>query len=101
MMPDADQIAALRARLSAAGLGDTDLQWLEDLGWKDDAIPPIESERQRADYVRREAALNAATRHLTFAERAVTIESKLAAAIGARIANWDEAGDDDDGLDVP
>jgi hypothetical protein len=93
-MGDVDQLAAVRARLSTAGLGAADIEWLDRCGWADAAIPPIESDAQRADYARREAALNAASGHLTFAERAVTIEAKLAAAIGARIADWDERGED-------
>jgi len=97
MMPDADQTAALRARLSAAGLGDIDLQWLEHLGWEDGAIPAIESDEQRADYTRREGALKTSATGRTFAERAEMIESKLAAAIGARIADWDDRSEDEDG----
>lgn len=92
---DANAMAEARARARAAGLGADDLDWFERLGWRDAAAPEIQSEGQFADYRRREAGLNRAVEHLTFAERAQSPEGRLAAALGARIADWKDAGEED------
>ena len=49
-----------------------------------------------ADYQRREAVLNKAVAELSFAERGELIEGKLAAAIGAIVANAKDAQDGED-----
>lgn len=94
-MSDPNALAEARARALAAGLGAADLAWLDGLGWKDSAIPAIRSEGDLAAYQRREKALVAAVAHLSFAERAESPEGKLAAALGAQIANWGERDEAD------
>ena len=95
-MSDAGEVTSLRAHLSASGFGESDLQWLDRLGWEDAAVPPIKSDQQRAEYTRLQAALVGHTGGRTFAERATLLESKLAAAIGAHVANWDDRGEDEE-----
>lgn len=94
-MSDEKTMAEARARVGAAGLSDRDVRWLDSIGWADSAVPEVESEGQLADYRRREATLNKAIEHLTFAERAQSPEGRLAAALGARIADWSEAGEEE------
>ena len=91
-------IATARTRLSAAGLDPADVRWLDSLGFNDAAIPPVESEAQAADYERRASRLSALAAGLSLWERETALESKLAAAIGARIADWKDrlSGDDED-----
>ena len=86
--------AETRARLAAAGIGADDLRWLDSIGWSAAAVPPVKSEAAAEAYRRREAKLNAAVARLTYAERGESVEGKLAAALGARLADWRE-GDDD------
>ncbi|MFO1115217.1 MAG: hypothetical protein U1E28_06005 [Beijerinckiaceae bacterium] len=92
-MPETAILAEARARSAAAGLGPQDMIWLDRLGWKDSAVPEIGNADHYADYRRREKLLNAAVAHLSFAERADSPEGRLAAAIGARIADWRDAAD--------
>ena len=94
-MPDSTALAETRARASAAGLGPQDLAWFDALGWSDSAVPPVASEGDLALYKRREQALASAVAHLTFAERAESPEGKLAAALGAHVANWAEKDEGD------
>lgn len=94
-MPDPNALAESRVRAAAAGLGQDDIDWLDGLGWRDGGVPPVQSEGQEADYRRRERALNAAIAHLSFAERADSPEGRMAAAIGARIADWKDREDDE------
>jgi hypothetical protein len=72
-MTDPAAIAALRARLSKAGLSAADADWLHRIGWSDAAVPAIDSDAQSIDYQR-----------------------KLAAAIGARVADWNDKGGDEE-----
>lgn len=95
-MSDANAIAEARARLLAAGANKGDLAWLDGLGWSDANAPRVRGEADLAELKRREAMLNASVAHLSFAERAASPEGKLAAALGARIADWSERGDGDD-----
>lgn len=95
-MPD-ESLAESRVRAAAAGLGADDMAWLDRLGWKDSAVPDVRSEVELADYRRRERALNAAVAHLSFAERGESPEGKLAAAIGAKVADWQDKGEGDEG----
>jgi hypothetical protein len=76
----------LKERLRLAGLSAADLAWFDSFGC-DDARVPAPRPEEVADYSRREAALNAAIKALTFAERGEALEGRLAAAIGARIAD--------------
>lgn len=94
-MPN-DDVSALQARLAANGLNPSDLDWLAKTNWSDSNVPPIGSGAEHADYARREAALNAAAQNLSFAERAASTEGKLAAAIGARIADWNDRAEEDE-----
>ena len=94
-MPNNDA-NALRARLSANGLSSNDLDWLTRIAWSDSNVPAISGDAEHADYARREAALNAVAQNLSFAERAVSTEGKLAAAIGARIADWNDRAEEDE-----
>ncbi|HMN70617.1 MAG TPA: hypothetical protein PKA55_01975 [Rhodoblastus sp.] len=94
-MSDTHSIDQARARLLAAGADQKDLDWFDSLGWNDAHTPPIGRDADVVDFRRREAKLNASIAHLTFAERADSPEGKLAAAIGARIADWQDRGDED------
>lgn len=89
---------AARNRLSAAGLDSADLRWLESLGFDDAAIPPVESAQQAADYERRASRLTALAGRLSLWERETALESRLAAAIGARLADWkdQQSGEDEE-----
>jgi hypothetical protein len=78
--------AQLRDRLELAGLSKADLAWFDSFGG-DDARVPAPRPEEVADYSRREAALNASVAALTYAERGESPEGRLAAAIGARIAD--------------
>ena len=94
-MSEPNEIAEARARLLAAGADQTDLDWFDSLGWSDAATPLVRNEADVAAFRRREQKLSAAVAHLTFAERAASPEGKLAAAIGARIADWQDRDEDD------
>jgi hypothetical protein len=85
--------AQMQERLGLAGLKAADIAWFDSFGSDDARVPPPRPD-EVADYARREAALNAAVAALTFAERGESPEGRLAAAIGARIADARE-GDED------
>ena len=76
----------LRDQLKLVGAGDADLDWFESIGWSDKQVPPA-TEKNAADYERRESLLNATIRAETFAERGASPAGRLAAAIGARLAD--------------
>ena len=78
--------AQSRERLQRAGLTGADLAWIDSFGGNDSAVPKPRPD-EIADYRRREAALNASVAPLTFAERGESPEGKLAAAIGAKVAD--------------
>jgi hypothetical protein len=80
---------AARARLAAAGMSGEDLAWLDRHGWNDADIPPPATDEIEA-YERREAMLNSAIAGFGVSERGESLEGKLAAAIGARLANLRE-----------
>jgi hypothetical protein len=86
--------AEMKERLKMAGLSAADLAWFESFGADDKAVPPPRPD-EIADYRRREAGLNASISALTFSERGVSTEGKLAAAIGARIADASEPEEDE------
>lgn len=81
---------------AAARLSPADESWFASLGWRDDAVPPIAGEADYQAYARREAALKAATAHLGFSERGASREGRLAAAIGARMADWREREEEEE-----
>jgi hypothetical protein len=86
--------AQMRERLQMAGLSAEDIGWLDSFGCADSRVPaPKPSEIE--DYRRREAALNASVAALTYAERGESPEGKLAAAIGAHIANAQDNDEDE------
>jgi hypothetical protein len=90
-MADAGKLELLRQ----GGLTADDLAWLDALGWNDAAVPPANASNA-ADYRRREAALNHAIRNLAFTERGESREGRMAAAIGARLADLRDPEDDSD-----
>ena len=83
-------------RLAAAGLDSADLRWLESIGFDDAAVPPVDSEAVLADYERRAHALTAKAAELSLWERESAAESRLAAAIGARMADWKDRAEGED-----
>jgi len=89
--------AAMRERLNLAGLTGADIDWFESFGCDDARVPKPRAD-QLADYRRREAALNASIAALSFAERGESSEGRLAAAIGARIADAEDeaSGEEND-----
>lgn len=86
----------IRGLLKKHGMQEGDLAWLDAIGWIDSAVPPVTSEAEAGEYSRREAALNASIAALLPADRASRLESKLAASLGAALANWRERGEDED-----
>ena len=95
-MTDDREQAEARARLALAGLSVSDLKWLNEIDWKPASVAPIESSAQMDDYVRREAMLNASIARLTSTERGISFEGRLAAQVGAKIADWRERGESED-----
>lgn len=96
-MTDGTSLAEAKARVAAAHASAADVAWLDGIGWSDMRVGPVENAAQVADYQRREALLNAAVAHLTFAERAASPEGRIAAMLGAALADWRDkkSGDDD------
>ncbi len=90
--------AALIERLKRAGLSAEDLAWFESFGCDDKNVPPPRPE-DIADYRRREATLNAGIAGLDFVERGASLEGRLAAAIGARLADARDAAEGEDDED--
>ncbi len=86
--------AAMRERLQMAGLTTADLAWFNSFGCEDSRVPaPRPGEID--DYRRREAALNAVVAPLTFSERGESPEGRLAASIGARLADARDPEEDE------
>jgi hypothetical protein len=90
--------AAMRERLIMAGLDAADIAWLDSFGCDDSRVP-----KPRAGdiplYRRREAGLNASVAALTFAERGQSREGRLAAAIGASVADAEDEASGEGGED--
>lgn len=74
---------------------DEDLAWLDAHGWSDAAILPVASLSDASACLRRENFLNNAIANLGVTERGESLEGRLAAAIGARQADWREQNDDE------
>ncbi len=89
-MTSPSDISLARERLMKAGMADEDVSWLDARRWNDAAIPPVMWPCDTDLYRRREALLNKAIQELGAAKRSESLEAKLAAAIGARLANWGE-----------
>lgn len=85
---------AARARLAGAGMSGEDLAWLDRHGWNHADIPPPSTDEIEA-YERREATLNSAIAGLGISERGESLEGKLAAAIGARLADLRDRDEED------
>lgn len=81
----------LEAEISA-----DDAAWLRKIGWNDAAVPPVAGADDAERYARLEKALNNALRGATFAERGESAEGRMAAAIGARLADWRDQDDKDE-----
>lgn len=81
--------AAMRERLIMAGLGAADVAWFDSFGCDDSRVPKPRADEIPA-YRRREAGLNASVAPLSFAERGQSREGRLAAAIGAAVANAED-----------
>jgi len=81
--------------LQREGMGASDFAWFEALNWDDAAVPPADPANEE-DYRRREAALNRAIDHLTFSERGESREGRMAAALGARLADLRDPPDAED-----
>ncbi|MCI4677184.1 hypothetical protein K9U39_13050 [Rhodoblastus acidophilus] len=77
---------AMRERLMMAGLTEADIAWFDAFNCDDARVPKPRAD-EIADYRRREAGLNASIAALTFSERGESGEGRLAAAIGARVAD--------------
>jgi hypothetical protein len=90
MADQSADIESLRQRLAKLGLTGEDLAWFDSLDWQDTNVPPPTS-AQVDQYKRREAALNADIAKLGMLEKGSTLQSKLAAAIGARLADLRDA----------
>lgn len=84
----------LKERFRLAGLTSADLVWLESFGWDDAAVPQPRPD-EIDNYRRRETALNASIAALSFAERGESLQGRLAASIGARIADALDREDDE------
>jgi hypothetical protein len=89
--------AQTRQRLGEAGLTTEDFAWFDSFGWDDSRVPEPKPE-DIAVFRRRESALAAVIAHLSYTERGVSMEGRLAAAIGARCADAQDraSGDTDD-----
>jgi hypothetical protein len=84
---------SLRDSLIAKGLTGSDIAWFDAIDWNPSSVPLAEPEII-ADYQRREKALNETIDGLGFAERGESQAGRLAAAIGARIADLTEPEDE-------
>jgi hypothetical protein len=85
----------LRDDLKLVGALPADLAWFDSIGWNDADVPPATAD-DVADYERREALLNATLRAETFAERGASHAGRLAAAIGARLADLRDEQEDEE-----
>jgi hypothetical protein len=83
-----------RERLIMSGASAEDLAFLDHIGWNPAAVPPIGG-ASIARYSHIERALNRSIASLTVAGRGDSLEGRLAASIGARIADAREAGEDE------
>lgn len=90
------QHGELRGRLKDKGMSEADLDWLDSFNWKDGGVPPVSTAGEVADYQRRIRVLNASVENLLLPERVSTLEYKLAASLGAALANWRDRDEDDD-----
>jgi hypothetical protein len=80
------EVQTLKTRLAKLGLTEDDLSWFDRLEWSDANVPAPAPHEVDA-YGRREAALNADIAKLGVLEKGVTLQGRLAAAIGARLAD--------------
>ncbi len=96
MTNSSSEIQILKMRLLKLGLTEEDLSWFDRLEWSD-ANVPAPSPHEVDAYGRREAALNADIAKLGVLEKGETLQGRLAAAIGARLADLKDqlAGEED------
>ena len=86
--------AQMRERLQMAGLTGEDIAWFDSFGCADSRVPRPGAGEIDA-YRRREAALNASVAAPTYAERGGSPEGRLAAAIGAQVADAQDKDEDE------
>ena len=81
-----------------ADLSAEDAAWLRKQGWNDAAVPAISSAADAERYARIEKAISKATQGASFAKRGESVEGRMAAALGAHLANWRDnaSGDGED-----
>ena len=78
-----------------AELSSDDAAWLRRQGWNDAAIPAVATAADAERYARIEEAIGKALGGASFAERGQSAEGRMAAALGAHLANWrDKASDE-------
>lgn len=88
----------MKERLVQFGLSTGDIAWFDSFGCNDARVPVPRAD-EIADFRRREAVLNAGIAGLSYSERGESREGRLAAAIGARVADVlerAEGGDEDE-----
>jgi hypothetical protein len=88
-----DLTSAKNALLNA-GMQDDDLAWLDAHSWSASKIP-APTATELSDYKRRELLLNKSISDLGIVERGASIQGKLAAAIGAHLANLRDPADEE------
>ncbi len=96
MTHPSSEIQTLKTRLTKLGLTEDDLSWFDKLEWSDANVPAPAPHEVDA-YGRREAALNADVAKLGQLEKGATLQGRLAAAIGAQLADLKDqlAGEED------
>lgn len=73
-----------------------DAAWLRKIDWNDAAVPPLADSIEAARYARLEKALNQAMKGASYAERGESAEGRMAAALGARLADWRDSAEGED-----
>jgi hypothetical protein len=87
-------LASVKNALLNAGMRDDDLAWLDNFGWSPSKIP-APTAVELSDYKRREFLLNKSILYLGIVERGASLQGKLAAAIGAHLANLRDPDDEE------
>ena len=85
----------LRDRLVASGAPEADIAWFDQIGWDPARVPPLREQDVMA-YRHRIDLLTGLVDSLTFAERGNSDAGRMAAAIGARVADYEDEQDGDE-----